>query len=174
MVGRGNYWAIGPTHTVAAQRNGDGTIRVGLVVQSREPVLESDPATIAALLDGWHPRFRRLIDACDRPFVLRPTHVLPIGLSWLPRPGVTLLGDAAHLMAPVGEGANQAMLDAAELGRAVAASPDDLDKAVAVYEPTMRARTAAVAERAAAVAKLMTGPDAAQNLLKFFQGSGVE
>jgi 2-polyprenyl-6-methoxyphenol hydroxylase-like FAD-dependent oxidoreductase len=62
------------------------------------------------------------------------------------------------------------MLDAAELGRAVAANPDDPDKAVAVYEPVMHARTAAVARRSAAVAELMTGPDAAQKMLPFFQG----
>ncbi len=170
MVGRGTYWAIGPSQTLAAQRNGDGTIRVGLVVQSREPVLECGPAAVDALLDGWHPRFRRLIDACDEPFVVRPTTVLPVGLSWPSRHGVTLLGDAAHLMPAVGEGANQAMLDAAELGRAVAANPDDPDKAVAAYEPVMHARTAAVAKRSAAVAELMTGPDAAQQMLRFFQG----
>jgi 2-polyprenyl-6-methoxyphenol hydroxylase-like FAD-dependent oxidoreductase len=62
------------------------------------------------------------------------------------------------------------MLDAAELGRAVAATPDDLDKAVAVYEPVMQTRCAAVAKRSAAVAQLMSGPDAAQQMLKFFQG----
>ncbi|MGY4765362.1 FAD-dependent oxidoreductase [Kribbella sp. CWNU-51] len=170
MVGRGNYWAIGPSQTVAAQRNGDGTIRIGLVVHRPEPVLDADPATIAALLDGWHPRFHRLIEACEPPFLVRQTHVLPIDMTWPPRPGITLLGDAAHLMPPVGEGANQAMLDAAELGRAVAANPDDLDKAVAVYEPVMQTRCAAVAKRSAAVARLMSGPDAAQQMLKFFQG----
>jgi 2-polyprenyl-6-methoxyphenol hydroxylase-like FAD-dependent oxidoreductase len=174
MVGRGSYWAIGPSESLAAQRNGDGTIRVGLVVQSQEPVVESDPAAVAARLDGWHPRLRRLLAACVLPYEVRPIQVLPIGLTWPPRQGATLLGDAAHLMPPVGQGVNQAMLDAAELARAVVANPDDVDKAVAVYEPVMLARAATVAKQSAAVSEQMTGPAAAQNMLRFFSGAAVE
>ncbi|MEU4196160.1 NAD(P)/FAD-dependent oxidoreductase [Kribbella sp. NPDC026611] len=169
MVGRGNLWVFGPDRLLGGQRNGNGTISVSISIQG-PPDLDS--ATATDLPDGWAPQFRRLLAACDEPFVVRPAYILPIGMTWPRRSGVTLLGDAAHLMPSVGEGANQAMLDAAELGRAIAAHPDDLDAALEQYEPAMFARTAATAEMSAEVAELMTGPDAAQKVLRFFGAVG--
>ena len=128
---------------------------------------DPDPAAVTDLPREWAPQFRRLLAACDEPFVVRPTYRLPIGLRWPRRSGVTLLGDAAHLMPSHGEGANQAMLDAAELGQAIA-THDDLDAALEQYESAMYARTADVAERSAEVAEMMAGPTAAQKVLRFF------
>ncbi|TCO46780.1 2-polyprenyl-6-methoxyphenol hydroxylase-like FAD-dependent oxidoreductase [Kribbella antiqua] len=180
-VGRGNYWVFGPDRRLTAQRKGDGSIHVGISLQGAPRDLDLpgaptdlDRTAVAGLLDGWDDRFHRLLAACDEPFVVRPINVLPSDLTWPCRSGVTLLGDAAHLMPPVGEGANLAMLDAADLGRAIAAHPGDVDAAVADYEPAMLSRAAETAKESARVAELLVGPDAAQKVLRFFQPQPVD
>ncbi|WP_211234876.1 FAD-dependent oxidoreductase [Glycomyces arizonensis] len=174
QVGRGNYWALGPGLHLAAQRNGDGTVRVGIGARCPEGALDGvdGPEAAAALLDGWHPDIVRLIRACEPPYAIRSVKVLPIGLTWTPQPGVTLLGDAAHLMPPTGFGANLAMLDAAELALAIAARPGDLGGAVAEFEPAMRDRATARAKLSTSLMEMMTADDAAQNMLRFFSGRG--
>jgi 2-polyprenyl-6-methoxyphenol hydroxylase-like FAD-dependent oxidoreductase len=173
QVGRGSYWALGPGLHLAAQRNGDGTVKVGIGARCPEGAHDGidGPDAAAALLDGWHPDIVRLIRACEPPFTIRSVRVLPIGLTWTPQPGVTLLGDAAHLMPPTGFGANLALLDAAELALAIAGHPGDFDAAVAEYEPVMRDRATARAEFSTSIMEEMIADDAAQNMLRFFTGN---
>ncbi|WP_214416604.1 FAD-dependent oxidoreductase [Sphaerisporangium fuscum] len=93
------------------------------------------------MIEGWHPRVRRIIEHWDTetifPLVLRTS--VPID-PW-PATNITLLGDAIHAMSPAGGvGANTALRDAAVLGAAlgeVAARGKPVADAVAEYEAAM-------------------------------------
>ncbi|GGN04708.1 FAD-dependent oxidoreductase [Streptomyces fuscichromogenes] len=127
---------------------------------------------IAAEFAGWAPELTALITDADTAPVLRPLYTLPAEHRWDRVPGVTLLGDAAHLMIPNGEGANLAMYDGAELGKALAARPDDTEAALTAYERAMFARGAAEAADAADLHEHMLGDDSPHGLIAMFTGAG--
>jgi 2-polyprenyl-6-methoxyphenol hydroxylase-like FAD-dependent oxidoreductase len=180
MVGRGNYWVLGNGISLGAQRNGDGRVRIGVSFYNTAEdwfatsgiPFDNPPAARARLIEllpGWHPRFTALIAACDDSVVPRSITTLPAGLTWPSNPHVTLVGDAAHLMPPTGQGANMALLDGAQLGHALAAHPDDFATAVEEYEHEMFKRTSAAARMSAEMKEMLMSPDASRKLLAFFQ-----
>ncbi|WP_044562856.1 NAD(P)/FAD-dependent oxidoreductase [Azospirillum sp. B4] len=128
-------------------------------------------ARIAAEFDGWTPALTALITDGDSPPVPRLLHTLPTGHRWPRVPGVTLLGDAAHLAPPAGDGANLAMLDGAELGTAIAAHPGDAEAALAAYEAALFPRSAAAAVGAHHILDLCLGDNAPFGLIDFFTGA---
>jgi 2-polyprenyl-6-methoxyphenol hydroxylase-like FAD-dependent oxidoreductase len=152
-VGAGSLFALAPGKGFLAYRERGGTLHT--YVQLRAPqdwLADADvadgasvSARVVAEFDGWAPELTSLISDSDTAPVVRPLYTLPAGHRWARVPGVTLIGDAAHLAPPNGEGANLAMLDGAELGQAIAAHPDDVEVALAEYEQAMFPRAAAAA-----------------------------
>ncbi|WP_275467256.1 FAD-dependent oxidoreductase [Streptomyces noursei] len=158
-VGDGTLVALDPDEPgkwFVAHREKGGTLHTHVTVAKPQDwfttVDFTDAATaaarIAAEYDGWAPELTALITAGEHAPVLRPLHSLPIGHRWDRVPGVTLLGDAAHLSPPDGEGANLAMQDGAELGQALAAHPDDVETALTAYERALFPRSTAAAAKA--------------------------
>ncbi|GIG68416.1 FAD-dependent oxidoreductase [Phytomonospora endophytica] len=169
LVGPGNLWCVGENQILAAQRLGDGGIKVGVSLRATDRDLDAyrGKRDLLDLFDGWDPGLTALIEAGDGPPIPRRIEAMPTDFRWAHRPGVTLIGDAAHLMPPVGEGANQAMLDGAELAARLAAGPDP-DTAIRAYEEEMFARIGPIAEMSARVQAMMLSPTAAEDLVRFF------
>ncbi|MET8910372.1 FAD-dependent monooxygenase [Micromonospora sp. NPDC004551] len=170
LVGPGNLWCIGVSRILAAQRLGDGSIRVGISLPADGRHLDTYRSKRALLdmFDGWDPRLTALIEAGDTPPAPRRIEAMPAGARWAHQPGITLIGDAAHLMPPVGEGANQAMLDAAELAAELATDPADPDAAIRAYEEAMFTRIEPIAHMSARVQAMMLSPTAADDIVRFF------
>ena len=174
VVGGGMMFALAPGQGFLAHRETDGTAHVYAALRVDEGWLgrhdfRDAAAGKALLLDmfaGWAPELRALISDADGPLIPRMIHRLPAGHRWDHVAGVTLLGDAAHLMSPfAGEGANLAMLDGARLGQAVI---DGGGPAIEAYEKEMFARAGAAATMADTSLEICFRDDAPQGLLDFF------
>jgi 2-polyprenyl-6-methoxyphenol hydroxylase-like FAD-dependent oxidoreductase len=175
-VGAGSLFALAPGKGLLAHREGNGTLHAyAQLLKPPDWLAGIDftdaagaAARVAAEFDGWAPELTALITGSDTPPVPRPLHTLPSGHHWDRSPGVTLLGDAAHLAPPNGEGANLAMQDGAELGLAIAAHPGDVEAALTEYEGAMFARSADAGSDGADTYELMLGADAPRSMLELF------
>ncbi|MFJ9534797.1 FAD-dependent oxidoreductase [Herbaspirillum sp. NPDC101396] len=126
-------------------------------------------ARIADQFAGWAPELTALITDSDTVPLWRPLHALPNEHRWQRVPGVSLIGDAAHLSIPNGEGANLALYDGAELAKAIALHADDLETALHQFEQAMFERSAKVAAEGEKFYELLAGEDPAWGMIDMFQ-----
>jgi 2-polyprenyl-6-methoxyphenol hydroxylase-like FAD-dependent oxidoreductase len=177
-VGGGAFFALAPGKGILAHREPHGVLHAYVALNKPKEWIAgidfSDPSSalgrVTDEFDGWAHELTALITGSDTAPVPRPIHALPDDHRWRRVPGVTLLGDAAHLMMPSGEGANLAMYDGAELGKALAANPGDVEAALAAYEEALFPRSAVAAAEARELSKLLFGEKAPGSLVDMFNG----
>ncbi|HEX4453009.1 MAG TPA: NAD(P)/FAD-dependent oxidoreductase [Kofleriaceae bacterium] len=171
LVPHGKLLAIGGRKTIIAQRSSNSVMRVYVAQQIAEAdarQLATRPASAIkqALLhehSDWAPQLRAFIERADDRALVLPICALPIGHAWPQRRGITLLGDAAHVMSPfAGEGVNNAMRDAFELALAIAGGGI---AAVARYEAAMFERIVETARESAAGLDIAMAEDAAPRMV---------
>ncbi|MFE3993701.1 FAD-dependent oxidoreductase [Streptomyces goshikiensis] len=175
LTGEGTMMALDDNLGIVAQRNSGGHIRVYVGMRTPEDWhrqadvdLASPRAVRDALLErfaDWSPALRGFITDTDTGYVNRPLFALPVPHTWDHTEGVTLLGDAAHLMSPFsGMGANLAMRDGADLARALI-DHAALDDAVTAYEKLILPRSVDAAEGAADALDSAFAADSAEQIL---------
>ncbi|MFK3735059.1 FAD-dependent oxidoreductase [Streptomyces sp. NPDC088090] len=176
VVGGGFFVYLGDERGFLAHKETDGSIHVYTALKADEGWLDTvdftDPQAakqaVLARFEGWDKSLRDLIADADT-MTPRRIHALPVGHRWDRVPGVTLLGDAAHVMSPfAGEGANLAMLDGAELASAIAAHPGDAEAALTAYEKALFPRSEASAADSARSLETMFGPQGLEEMTAFF------
>ncbi|WP_330342306.1 FAD-dependent oxidoreductase [Streptomyces sp. NBC_00557] len=150
LVGNGSMLAKGAGRSLVAQRNSNGHIRAYIALRAPKDWHEAAGVDLGdqravrtyllRLFDDWDESLRYILRNGDHGFIHRSLFVLPAPHTWDHVPGVTLLGDAAHLMPPVGLGANLAMLDGADLAHALV-TESSVDDAVRAYESIMLPRS---------------------------------
>lgn len=158
LVGRGLTFALGDCKALIGHR--DANAHIGIYAAMRVPEdwlaaggldrssSKAMRTSLAAQFSDWSESLLELIQRSGDRMTPRLIHALPVGHRWEHRPGITLLGDAAHLMSPFGgDGANLAMQDATDLALALVGD-EDWKAAVENTEAVMLSRAEVAASGA--------------------------
>ncbi|HEY0000696.1 MAG TPA: FAD-dependent monooxygenase, partial [Actinoplanes sp.] len=147
-LGRGDRFGLAPLADGRAYWFAVSRLPAGTTVPD-------ESAEVRRRFAGWHAPIAEVLAATDPAAVVRTDiHDLAAPLRTFRRGRTVLLGDAAHAMTPdLGQGAAQAMEDAATLTRLLGTRP--IDEALDAYDRVRRARTRPIAARARRLGRLL-------------------
>ena len=197
LVGKGSYFASGPKKTIMSQRGTLDSARIYLMLQSSPSYLKNsgiekmkaeelkykllnDPDLFAT----WGFELKELIRVgCEAEaekgdqISTKALYMLEPGHTWTHAPGLTLIGDAAHLMTPfAGEGVNAAMLDALQLAEGIIAtydlSSESLDCKVKEYELNMFPRAQGIMTETWENLQVIFADDAPMGFVRLMESHG--
>lgn len=136
LVNRGSFFCYGDRMAQTHQQQGNGSINISFIWHEANPdwhrrdvcgadSCDGDAMRAFALrkTEGWHDKIRAALYSSQGACQPRTLFELPIGVRWEHRRGVTMVGDAAHLMTPfAGEGVNVGLEDAMALAEGILAA----------------------------------------------------
>ena len=169
ILGEGSVMFAGGGKTVFTQRCNHDLILLYFSLHVAEGwpktagfTLDDKPAVLAAIGEAysdWSPELMAMLTQVQDSFHIWPNCVLPPDYRWETLPGLTMLGDASHVMPPyTGKGVNLAMLDALELADALTDAPGgEVTAAVAAFEARMQKRTRQETGACLAIGRQMYG-----------------
>ncbi len=203
LVGEGLAFVVSDNKGLIAQRNSNESIRIYVALR----VPEDWPKTqdfnkhnevrryLLEVFSGWQPELLEMLIDSDDYFVPRHIYSLPLEESWTTTPGVTLIGDAAHVyiaqhfkmfsvdfilslfqvMTPfAGQGANLAMLDALELAEYITSentiSLSTLTEGLKTFEETMISRARIFSDESYNNLNAFIAEDAPKQAVEIFKG----
>ncbi|KAM0330517.1 hypothetical protein ACHAQA_003464 [Verticillium albo-atrum] len=158
LVNRGSIFAHADGKRVSIQQMGDGSLNIYTSSLRDEAdwmkpeKCGHDATNLAeakkALMEEYHDWSSSLTDGIlksEGDCKPRSLYMLPVGFKWQHHQGVTIIGDAAHLMGPfAGEGVNVALEDAMKLAKSIVAAIKEggdikaaLDRHVEAFEKEM-------------------------------------
>lgn len=212
FVGPGTFAAPGDGNVIMCQRGVRGAARIYLALNTTEDGVAEysglGSATAAEAKDkllslesgderwmtfgNYGPKLRELItrglEDQSGPLDIKPLYMLPVGqLAWQHKAGVSLMGDAAHLMTPfAGEGVNLAMRDALDFSTVIKNAWDEassksngleafseaLESTLPNVEKQLFERSEETAEETWRNLGLFTSPGAAPKLAELFASHG--
>ncbi|KAJ4423775.1 hypothetical protein N0V82_001513 [Gnomoniopsis sp. IMI 355080] len=203
-VGKGTYIALANGHGLASQRGAQDSSMVTFFINDADVGVDH----VAKLTELTTAELRRALLEDDRLFGefglklkelaniafdeeikekgtrakldIKPLVALPAGYQWETKSGVTLIGDAAHVMLPTaGEGVNCAMWDALDLSEVIIQAWEQahhahprtfrevVDPLMRDFEAKMLTRSGEFSQEAAGNAEMMFGKEGAKGMMNF-------